>query len=248
MELKNIDKLNETGLVKAFYTTIHDCAWKFGKDGAMDNFSSLAKTLKLSTDNMVMVSQKHTDRIKPVDNSNGGEMICFSPSDNEYDGMITNTKNLLLCTLEADCVPVYILDPENRAIGMVHSGWRGTAANISVNAVKMMSERFNSRPEDIMIVIGPHICASCYEIGPELRDDFSKMYTDPELNRFFTYFKGDKYRLDLKQAIVISLERIGIRAENIYDVGLCTKETPYLCSWRRDNPVMKSMLTGIMLI
>ena len=48
------------------------------------------------------------------------------------DGVITNEKNLMLLTVEADCVPVYILDPVKKAIGMVHSGWRGTVQRITV--------------------------------------------------------------------------------------------------------------------
>ena len=247
MKYKSIGRLTETGLVTAFYTTIENYAWKFGRDGALDNFTDLAHTLGINREDMVMVQQKHTDRIKAVTHANGGEMITHIPSDNEYDGMITNEKNLLLCTLEADCVPVYLLDPVNSVIGMVHSGWRGTAANISVNAAGSMAENYHSKPEDLLIVIGPHICTSCYEVGAELMDDFSYKYTEPEMLRFFKNRKGDKYHLDLAQAIIISLERIGVKSENIYDTGLCTKESSDLCSWRRDNPVMKSMLTGIML-
>ncbi len=248
MKFREIEQLNGTGLVKAVYTTIENCRWKFGNDGASSNIAGLAADLGINVSDMVMVSQKHTDRIKAVDHGNGGEMITFAPDDNIYDGMITDEKNLLLCTLEADCVPVYILDPVRKAIGMVHSGWRGTASNIAVNAVRLMQNKYNSSPEDIMIVIGPHACASCYEVGSELLNDFSRNYDSSEISRFFINRKGDKYHLDMTEAIIISLERIGVKAENIYDTGLCTIESDFLCSWRRDNPVMRSMLTGIMLI
>ena len=247
MEYRNIEQLNNTGLVTAIYTTIKDNAWKYGKDGALDNCRRLAEDLKISTDYMVMISQKHTDRIKKITLANKGEMVTYPTDDNMYDGMITNERNILLCTLEADCVPVYLLDPVNKAIGMVHSGWRGTAANISVNAVNLMRECYNSRPENILAAIGPCICASCYEVGEELVEDFSRNYNNDELKKIFINHKGDKFHLDLKQAIIISLERIGVKAASIYDTGICTKESPDLCSWRRDNPVMRSMLTGLML-
>ena len=145
-----IEPLNRTGLVTAIYTTIRDNAWKYGKDGANDNCRRLAADLNITVDDIVMVSQKHTDRIKTVTGLNRGEMVTRLTDDNEYDGMITDERNLLLCTLEADCVPVYLLDPVNRAIGMVHSGWRGTAANISVNAAELMAKNYNSRPGDIL--------------------------------------------------------------------------------------------------
>ena len=153
----------------------------------------------------------------------------------------------MLCTVEADCVPVYILDPKHPAIGMVHSGWKGTASHIVVRAIEKMMKTYGSKANDILVAFGPCICGNCYEVGSELRDEFAANYHADEIEAIFKPAQDDKYMLDLKKAIRISLKWTGIRGENIFDTGRCTKESADLCSWRRDNPVMKSMLTGIML-
>ena len=242
-----IGEFEKTGLVTALYTTNRDHAWKYGKEGALDNCKKLASTFGITTEDMVMLNQTHTDGVRVISREDGGEMVVRPFKTDGYDGMVTNEKGLMLCTVEADCVPVYILDPVNEAIGMVHSGWKGTAKEIAANAVKLMGETYGSRPEDILIAIGPCICGKCYEVGPELKEEFADRFTQEELKDVFIYPHGDRYNLDLKKAIRISLEKSGVKPENICDTGKCTKEDDELCSWRRDNPVMRSMLTGIMI-
>lgn len=242
-----IDELESTGLVKAFYTTIENHAWKYGKDGSSDNVSRLEKTVGIDTDHMIMLNQTHTDQIRVVTSSDGGEMVNRPLTKEGFDGMITNEKGLLLCTVEADCVPVYILDPVKKAIGMVHSGWRGTAGLISSNAVNLMKREYGSNPEDLITVIGPCICRNCYEVGAELMEEFSNTYDVSEIERIFIPKENGKYNLDLIKAIRIALGKCGVREDNIKDTGVCTFESDNLCSWRRDNPIMRSMLTAIML-
>lgn len=242
-----IEDLDKTGIVISLYTTNRDSAWKYGKLGADKNCKKLADTLKIDINDMVMLNQTHSDGIRVITRKDAGEMVTRPLTKDGFDGMITNEKGLLLCTVEADCVPVYLLDPVHEAIGMVHSGWKGTAKQIAANAVKLMSETYDSRPEDIRIAIGPCICADCYEVGEELKAEFSNDFSEDELSRIFVNPHSDRYNLDLKKAICISLKKVGIKDENITDTGRCTKEDDELCSWRRDNPVMRSMLTGIML-
>ena len=243
----NIEVLEKTGLVRAFYTTTRNTAWKYGKEGARENCEKLSKTFNIPIENMIMLNQTHTNGIRIVSKKEAGEMVIRPITVDGNDGMVTNELGILLGTVEADCVPIYLLDPVNKAIGMVHSGWRGTANLIGNNAVVAMSEQYGSRPEDILVAIGPCICKNCYEVGEELIDSFKINYSPEEIDRFFTKRSGDKYSLDLKEAIRCSLVRIGIKENNIHDTGICTYESEDLCSWRRDNPIMRSMFTGIML-
>lgn len=244
----SIDVLENTGLVRAFYTTTRNSAWKYGKEGSLQNCIKLSDTISVPLDNMIMLNQTHTNGIRVVSNKEAGEMVVKPISTDGNDGMVTDTKGLLLCTVEADCVPIYILDPVKKAIGMVHSGWRGTAGLIGVNAICKMKEQYGSDAKDIIAVIGPCICKDCYEVGSELISYFQDTYSIEEIERFFTYRKDDKYSLNLREAISISLVNAGLLRENIHDVGICTYETDDLCSWRRDNPVMRSMLTAMMLL
>lgn len=242
-----VDKLCKTGLVKAFYSTNDNFVWKYGKDGAFDNCEKLAKTMGISINDISMLNQTHTNAVRIITRKQAGEMVNRPISEDGFDGMITNEMNIMLGTVEADCVPVYLLDPVKKVIGMIHSGWRGTAGLISSNAIGLMVEKYDSKPEDIIVVIGPCICGNCYEVGPELMDDFKKNYSEEDVNNFFLPRNNNKYSLNLSMAIRISLEKTGVKSENISDVGVCTYESKDLCSWRRDNPVMKSMFTGIML-
>ena len=243
-----VKELDDTGLVTTVYTTKTDSAWKYGKDGAFQNCIRLASTLGINPQDMVMLNQTHTDGIRVITRKEGGEMVIRPMEKDGYDGMITNEKGMLLCTVEADCVPIFLTDPVKEAVGMVHSGWKGTSKQIAVNAVKLMMERYGSDPKDILIGIGPCICVDCYEVSNELRDEFADMYDESDLEEIFVNpHEPDKYNLDLKKAIRISLIKAGVIKEHIFDTNRCTKEDEELCSWRRDNPVMKSILTGIML-
>lgn len=248
----HIDELEKTGLVKTVYSSVNRFAWKFGKEGSLENCRDLVKNFGITTEDMVMLNQTHTSKVRVVTKKDGGEMVTRPQTVEGFDGMVTNEKGLLLATTEADCVPVYLLDPVKKAIGMVHSGWRGTAGEISLDAVKVMQEQYGSNPADIKVVIGPCICRNCYEVGEDLLKEFMVNYSEEEIELFFVYRRTEngvrKFFLDLKEAIFISLEKAGVKAENMSALNICTFETPAIGSWRRDNPNMWSMVTGIMLI
>ncbi|MCG6986854.1 MAG: polyphenol oxidase family protein [Gemmatimonadetes bacterium] len=84
------------------------------------------------------------------------------------DGHATTDAGILLAVTVADCVPVFVVDPRRRAAALVHAGWRGTAAGILERGVAVLAERAGSRPADVHVHLGPAICGSCYEVGPEV--------------------------------------------------------------------------------
>lgn len=86
------------------------------------------------------------------------------------DGHLTGTAGLLLTVTVADCVPVYLADPVTGTIGLLHSGWRGTAAGILTSAVSRMVEQFGSVVENVVMHCGVSICGACYEVGSEVMD------------------------------------------------------------------------------
>lgn len=85
-----------------------------------------------------------------------------------HDGHVTRASGVLLTVTVADCVPVFLVDPVQRAIGLLHSGWRGTAVEILRVGVEAMVERFNTRVEDLVMHTGVSICGPCYEVGSEV--------------------------------------------------------------------------------
>ena len=84
------------------------------------------------------------------------------------DGHATSASGVLLAVTVADCVPVYLVDPEHHAVALLHAGWRGTSAGIVEAGVGILTRRFGTRPADLHVHLGPAICGDCYEVGPEV--------------------------------------------------------------------------------
>ncbi len=84
------------------------------------------------------------------------------------DGHVTRTPGLLLAVTLADCVPVFVADPVQRAVGLLHAGWRGAAAGMLERGLAALGRGFGSLPSDLFVHLGPAICGQCYEVGPEV--------------------------------------------------------------------------------
>jgi YfiH family protein len=157
----------------------------------------------------------------------------------EGDSLITNTPGVSLVIRTADCVPILIADPDNRAIAAVHAGWRGTVQQILPETIRVMSDRFGSRPQDLAIAIGPAIGECCYEVGPEVAEQFSNMF--PERLRE----KGIA-RIDLAEATIRQLRRNGGNVGQIDSSGLCTRcLADTFHSYRRDGQAAGRMFSAI---
>src|SRR5512137_2325214 len=87
---------------------------------------------------------------------------------------MTNVPGLLLVIRTADCLPVLLVDEENRAVAAVHCGWRGTERRILEKTVKAMEGAYGSKPADMRAALGPCIGPACYEVGPEVRQAYLK--------------------------------------------------------------------------
>lgn len=140
------------------------------------------------------------------------------------DGLVTNQRGVPLFATYADCYPIVLWDGAKKVAGLAHAGWRGTASGVAKAAVKAMRDEYGSDPRDIRAGIGPGICGRCYEVGGDVASQF-----DPQ---FVTPGDGDRFLLDLAAANRAQLEEAGA---TVHVLGLCTKETDYLPSHRR-NP------------
>ena len=114
---------------------------------------------------MVSLKQIHSDITWEARECSG----CIG----EGDALITAQPGLLLTIRTADCIPVLIADPVRRAVAAIHAGWRGTAAGIAGKTVKKMMESFSSDPADLIAAIGPGIGKCCFEVGPEVAEQFA---------------------------------------------------------------------------
>lgn len=145
----------------------------------------------------------------------------------EGDGLVAGTKELFLFVRVADCFPIFLFDYRTHAFGVVHSGWRGTG--IAAEAVGVMRERFGSRPEDLVALIGPGIRPCCYDVPHEravlFRERFGSDTVEPRDGREF---------LDLAQANANLLADCGVK--EMTSIVDCTSCSPFLGSYRRQGP------------
>ncbi|MCK5644436.1 MAG: peptidoglycan editing factor PgeF [Gammaproteobacteria bacterium] len=137
------------------------------------------------------------------------------------DAMITDLTNIPLLILIADCAAVGLYDPVNKAIGIAHAGWRGTAAGIASDTIAEMKKAFGSNPADMLAAISPSIGRCCYEVGGEVLSSFRETFGEPA-EHFFTLNKEDKVHLDLWQANLSQLINMGLKRDNIEVAGMCT--------------------------
>ena len=247
-----IPELDATGKLKTLFTTTSDIAWNYEDTKCQENYLALGTHLGITPQDMVKTKQKHTAKIKIVTHENGGDGILRPLDENDpYDGLITNEKNLLLCTVEADCVPVYFYDPLKEVIAMVHSGWKGTVQKISETAIQKMRDEFGCNPQNIMVAIGPHICKECYEVGQDVFDEFANAFAKEEIEKIFSRKNEEKYLLNLHEAVTLTLLKNDILEKNIFPTSICTFHSQIeghsLCSYRRTKSPTQRMLTAIMM-
>ena len=169
----------------------------------------------------------------------------------DYDAVdgLSRMSPALLVSAFCDCVPVYLYDPKQEAIGLIHSGWKGTAGKISAKAVRMMGKEYGSRPEDMIACIGPSICQDCYEVSTDLYEVFSKQYDDNEMKDLFHAGKdGNHYQLSLWRAIEITLKQEGVRQERIHTTDICTCHNPELFFSHRYTNGKRGNLAAILML
>ncbi|NLD20254.1 MAG: peptidoglycan editing factor PgeF [Clostridiales bacterium] len=244
-----LDVFKEFNGVKAFFST---------KEGACEGNpyrnEGIFKSLGLDKMTAVRPVQVHKDNVEVI-----GDRQLRDAAENalreiilpDRDGMITDKADVLLTTVHADCIPVYFYDSVRKAIGLVHSGWRGTAMGIASTAILKMMEEYGCRPEDIQVFIGPGISRCCFETGAEVYEEFKSKWSfidnfaDIKISDF-GIGKEAKYYIDLKGIISRQLIAIGLDKGNIQVSEHCTScEDDLFVSYRREGGTRMRMGAGI---
>jgi YfiH family protein len=162
----------------------------------------------------------------------------------EGDGLINSLRGFGVAAAAADCVPVLFADEDGTVTAAVHAGWRGTLAEISAEALRLINERYGVPPSRMRVVIGPSIKSCCYEVGEDVASLFLGKYGD---DGDYIYEKGGgKYMLDLPRMNAIILEREGAGA--IETLAYCTKCDGSFYSYRREGKGVPSQLSFIGLL
>ena len=186
------------------------------------NFELFAGATGVKTEDMVYSMQTHTTNVMEVTEAHRGMGVVKERDFSDIDGLVTNVPGITLVTSYADCVPLYIVDPVNHAIGLSHSGWRGTVGKIGAVTVQKMREEYGSRPEDIIAAIGPSICQDCYEVSEDVIVEFQNNFDEKYWKELYYRKENGKYQLNLWKANEIVLAEAGILKEHIAVTNLCT--------------------------
>jgi polyphenol oxidase len=157
----------------------------------------------------------------------------------EGDALISNRPGVMLAVRTADCLPILIADPKNRAVAAVHAGWRGAVLEIAAKAVETMRHEFRSRPEDLVVAIGPGIGGCCFEVGPEVAAQFAPFFPDRE-------DLSGRTKVDLEETITRQLRRNGVTEGQINRSRLCSCcNRDQFESYRRDREAAGRMVSAI---
>ncbi len=209
---------------------------------------------------LVAMRQAHTSLIHRI------EELPAQPL--HGDGLVTDRSGIVLGVRVADCLPVLIADPAGHAVGAFHAGWRGTLARIVEKGVGELRRYFGSRPENLLVAIGPGIHRCCYEVGDELREKFAAQFhyadqlfdevfdSGPVRRKYPLLFLNQrapghgepprKLHLDLVEANRRQLLDAGVRPENIWIAELCTScRTDLLFSHRKEKGATGRMMAAI---
>ena len=201
-----------------------------------ENYRRISDAMGFDMNSIVTSDQTHTNNVRKVTEKDRGKGIVIPRDYTDTDGMITNVPGLVLATFYADCVPLYFTDPVNHAIGLSHSGWRGTVQKIGAVTIEKMSEEYGSNPKDLKVAIGPSICQECYEVSEDVIEEFEKVFDKKYRNKLFYRKENGKYQLNLWMANKIIFLEAGIPEENISMPNLCTCCNPdFLFSHRASH-------------
>jgi hypothetical protein len=188
-------------------------------------FSSILDKLNLNKKLVVSTNQVHGNKIKHVINSGTYD---------SYDGLIAESESKLILLIKtADCVPIFIYDNNKKIYSLIHAGWRGVQKKIHTVAIKKFFD-FNSKLNDLYIVLGPSIKECCFEI----KEDVAKMFDEK-----FILIDNNRSYLNLNKSIISDLKKMGIK--NIQSNQICSYDDDRCHSYRKDGLLSGRMYSFI---
>ncbi len=194
-----------------------------GDDSACvtENFKRFCAAIGTDYSKVVVSAQEHHTTVIAVDEQDCGRGVTRDRGYTDIDGLMTNKPGVVLCTQYADCVALFFVDPVRRVVATSHAGWKGTVGEIGAVTVKRMGECYGSRPQDILVGIGPSIGPCCFEVDIPVYDAFSALpYADDSM---IHDDHNGKYHIDLWESNRRSLLAVGVLPEHITVTDLCTK-------------------------
>jgi len=192
---------------------------------AEKSYRNLCKSINANYNDIVKTNQEHTDKVKIVQK----KFYSNKPDFNlayyaNTDGLVTNKKDILLSTTNADCILLLFFDPIKNVIANIHSGWKGTLQRISVKTVLKMVQEFGCRPSDIICCICPSIRKCHFEVDRDVKDMFFIEFQNlKEISDIIEpNTSNTKWYIDTVLINKIILMEAGLKPQNIIDSGICS--------------------------
>jgi YfiH family protein len=154
------------------------------------------------------------------------------------DAILTDRRDIFLTVSVADCLPIFLVEPKRKVVGLVHVGWRGTLLGIAKETIRKAKNEFGCKPEDFTLLFGPAIQKCCYEIS----EVTAILFDEDGLTRM----AGEKPKLDLMKINLKQFLNCGVKRKKIFatnDCTFCNKDMFH--SFRRDGDKAGRMIAFI---
>jgi YfiH family protein len=211
----------------------------FNEDDAENILENRRRFLKLFDGDWLLAGcwQVHGSDVRVVENAGDARPAEGVQGETVYcDAIVSDARGVLAGVKTADCVPVLIGDPKTGAFAAVHAGWRGTLAEVAGKALARMKAEYQTKPEDLIVAIGPAAGSCCYEVGREVIDAFTNAFA--EHGDLFKETREDHACINLLQANRTQLVSAAVHPDRIFIAPLCTMcRTDLFFSYRREKNV-----------
>ena len=240
IEFIQFKRLLDLGIMNAYTLKGKDTDFTFNKENSKSSYDRICNALGIKMEQILVPKQAHTDIVICANENTTQEDLV------DIDGIITDKKDIVLATRNADCILFMFYDPAKKVIANVHSGWKGTFKKIAQKTVVKMMTNYGCKAEDILCFISPSIRKCHFEVDEDLKELCEEIF-DFEVNKELEIVKEanrnnienpkiaelviekgeivegkQKYFIDTVLINQILLEDVGLKHENIIDSGLCS--------------------------
>jgi YfiH family protein len=195
----------------------------------MQRRRQLAEQLEFDIARALMTVQEHGANVVTFHRRQpeGGQCVF------DTDALATDVPGQAIVTYHADCFPLLFLDVGRGVVAGAHAGWRGSLAGVATQTVQALHLAYGSEPDQLDVLIGPGICARCYQVGREVADQFITRYGREDR---YLQTEGGDVRLDIEGVVRLQLEDEGVAPSRIQSAGWCTREDDRWFSHRGGRP------------
>lgn len=220
-----IEELKKIGLTALYSTKLAGSPAPYNNKNGLVELKDLIKSIGQENKKLVYAKQTHSNNIVVLEN----EII---DSYEDVDGFITSRKDILIATFYADCLPIYIYDTKKEIIGLCHSGWMGTYKGIGQKMLNIFLDKYQSKVEDLIVVLGIGMKSCCYEVSEDFYEKFKKISSEELLEKTF-YRKNEKLYFDNEDYNYYNFLNLGIKT--ITKSNICTFCNEVFHSHRREG-------------